>query len=166
MERLTYWGSVTFFCLLLLDRPIIIFIVKKHPQYKDLVCLQFDIVYWQVFFASTFPFPKTLNQLWIKYKGLIVVSNLSGSGTGKVTGTSGIVEEQLIPQLHLVQPQSLDVVLELGKLGIKRSLLCGQLNLRRSSVLKQVSMGKVILIRRSFEDEEGWKPTNFKNCSF
>jgi len=129
MERLTYWGSVTFFCLLLLDRPIIIFIVKKHPQYKDLVCLQFDIVYWQVFLASTFPFPKTLNQLWIKYKGLIVVSNLSGSGTGKVTGTSGIVEEQLIPQLHLVQPQSLDVVLELGKLGIKRSLLCGQLNI-------------------------------------
>ena len=80
---------------------------------------------------------------------------MSGSGTGKVTGTSGIVEEQLIPQLHLVQPQSLDVVLELGKLGIKRSLLCGQLNLRRSSVLKQVSMGKVILIKRSFEDEEG-----------
>ena len=80
---------------------------------------------------------------------------MSGSGTGKVTGTSGIVEEQLIPQLHLVQPQSLDVVLELGKLGIKRSLLCGQLNLRRSSVLKYVSMGKVILIKRSFEDEEG-----------
>ena len=80
---------------------------------------------------------------------------MSGSGIGKVTGTSGIVEEQLIPQLHLVQPQSLDVVLELGKLGIKRSLLCGQLNLRRSSVLKQVSMGKVILIKRSFEDEEG-----------